>query len=60
MTPRFQRAISCWNMLSNGMGGIDWNGFPLALARFGVDDLETLMDDLNVIKTHKPDDEEGS
>jgi hypothetical protein len=46
-------------MLSNGMGGIDWNGLPLAVACFGVDDLEALIDDLTVIKNHtKPDDED--
>lgn len=43
------------------MGGIDWAGLPLAVVAVGVSDVEALIDDLAVIKTHhKPDDEESS
>jgi hypothetical protein len=42
-------------MLSNGSGGIDWQGLPLAVEMFGIDDVEALIDGLLVVKTHKPD-----
>jgi hypothetical protein len=40
--------------LSNGMGGIDWAGFPLMVAKFGVDDVDGLIERLVVIKNHQP------
>jgi hypothetical protein len=48
----------CWNMLHNGSGGIDWQGLPLAVEMFGVDDVEALIEGLLVVKTHKPEVEE--
>ena len=44
-----------FNMLSNGMGGIDWAGLPLAAALHGVDDVELLIHQLLAIKLHRPD-----
>ncbi len=41
-------------MLSNGMGGVDWSGLPLAAAVLGVDDIDALVDAIVTIKTHKP------
>mgnify|MGYP006958834259 CR=1 FL=1 len=36
------------------MGGIDWAGFPLLVAKFGVDDVEGLIDRLLVIRGYEP------
>ena len=47
-----------FSMLSNGHGGIDWPGLPLAVALFGVRDIEALIHRLLVIKTHRPDREQ--
>lgn len=47
-------AIRGWNLLSNGMGGIDWAGLPLVVALLGVQEVEPFVDRLLVIKTHKP------
>ncbi len=41
-------------MLANGMGGLDWAGLQLAVAMFGITDIEGLIDRLLVIKSHKP------
>jgi len=41
--------------LSNGQGGLDWAGLPLACAYLGVDgDPGALIDRLAVIKCHRP------
>jgi hypothetical protein len=45
-------------MLSNGSGGIDWQGLPLAVEMYGVDDVEALIEGLLVVKTYKPEVEE--
>lgn len=47
-------AIAVWNMTTNGMGGIDWAGLPLACEFHGVHDVEGLLTRLMVIKAHKP------
>ena len=47
-------AMRTWNMLANGMGGLDWAGLPLAVALFGIDDVEGLLYRLQVIKSHRP------
>jgi hypothetical protein len=49
-----RNAIAAWNLLSNGMGGIDWHGLPLVVARLGIADVEALIDDLGAIKTWQP------
>lgn len=41
-------------MLSNGMGGIDWAGLPMACAYFGVRDVDGLLLRLMVMKTYDP------
>jgi hypothetical protein len=45
-------------MLSNGSGGLDWSGFDLAVAKFGIEDVDGLIERLHVIKAHRPPDEE--
>lgn len=50
-------AMRTWNMLANGMGGLDWAGLPLAVALFGIRDVEGLLHRLQVIKQHRPPDE---
>jgi hypothetical protein len=41
-------------MLSNGMGGIDWQALPLAVAHYGIHDIDGLIRRLVTIKTHRP------
>lgn len=43
-----------WNLLGNGHGGLDWSGLPLVTARLGITDIESLIDDLEAIKTWRP------
>lgn len=57
-TPLSQVVARCWNMLSNGSGGIDWQGLPLAVELFGIEDVEALIEGLLVVKTHRPEVEE--
>lgn len=47
-------ALRVWNMLANGMGGIDWAGLPLAVELFGIADVDVLLHRLQVIKAHNP------
>jgi hypothetical protein len=53
-----RRAIQIWNHLSNGQGAIDWSGLPVMVELFGVDDVDLLLHQLLVIKTHRPPDKE--
>lgn len=46
--------MRAWNLLANGMGGIDWAGLEVVVAYLGVRDVESLVDRLQVIKLHKP------
>lgn len=46
-------AMRTWNMLANGMGGLDWAGLPLAVALFGITDVDGLLHRLQVIKQHR-------
>lgn len=46
-------ALRAWNLLANGMGGIDWAGLPLVAALLGIDDAEDLIHRLGVIKNHR-------
>ncbi len=41
-------------MLNNGFGGIDWAGLPVVAELLQVQDVEALVEDLMLIKTHKP------
>ncbi|HEY1395972.1 hypothetical protein [Roseateles sp.] len=43
-----------FNLLSNGMGALDWSGLPLVVQHFGITDVEGLLDRLEVIRQHKP------
>lgn len=52
-------AIEVWNALCTAMGGIDWSGLELQVLRHGIQDVEALMDALIVIKTHRPNRDEG-
>jgi hypothetical protein len=47
-------AITIWNMTANGMGGMDWSGFPLMCEWLGVQDVEAVLHRLLIIKSHKP------
>ncbi|MCB1901794.1 MAG: hypothetical protein KDH16_21065 [Rhodocyclaceae bacterium] len=54
-THQTTEAITVYSMLSNGMGGIDWAGFPIVAALLEIDDIDGLVRRLHIIKTHKPD-----
>jgi len=47
-------AIRAWNLLSNGMGGIDWSGLGFVVELLGIEDVEALTDALLAIRLHKP------
>lgn len=47
------QAIDAWNLLNNGMGGLDWAGLPIVCEYLGTDDPEGLIDRLGVIKQHQ-------
>lgn len=46
--------MRAFNMLANGMGGIDWAGLEFVAAYLGVVDLDMLTERLMTIKFHKP------
>ena len=50
-------AIRAYNLLSNGMGGIDWAGLDVVAACLGISDIEGLVHRLSVIKAYSPDKE---
>lgn len=52
-------AIRAWNLLANGMGGLDWAGLPVVAAVLGIADIESLVDALGVIKAHRPGADDG-
>ncbi len=47
--------MQIWNACANGMGGIDWQAVPLFAEFYGFADLDTLTEQLLIIKMHKPD-----
>lgn len=50
-----------FNLLANGMGGLDWQGLPLVCGWLGIADVEGLIQRLELIKTHrKPKDNDGT
>lgn len=51
--PEDDFAIAAFNLLSNGMGGIDWSGLEIVAVKLGIDDIEGLIDRLHIIRTHK-------
>lgn len=36
------------------MGGLDWSGLPIVAELLGIQDPESLIDRLAVIKAHRP------
>lgn len=46
--------MQAYNLLSNGMGGLDWAGLPIVAAYLGISRVEPLLHALAVIKAHKP------
>lgn len=46
-------------MLSNGQGGLDWAGLPIVCCWLGVTDVDALLLRLSVIKSHRPERDEG-
>jgi len=47
-------AIRIFNGLCDSMGAINWAGFELLAERFGISNVEGLIDRLLVIKSHEP------
>jgi hypothetical protein len=58
MTEEDAQALKSFRLMSNGMGGLDWAGLPLAVARYGVRDVAGLIDRLLIIKGHRAPREE--
>ena len=56
-TPEDDLAITAYNYLANGSGGVDWAGFELIAGMLGIDDVEGLAHRLLIIKTHQPPDD---
>lgn len=56
-TPEDDMAITAFNFLANGSGGVDWAGFELVVGMLGIEDIEGLVHRLLIIKTHKPPDD---
>ena len=42
--------------MSNGHGGMDWAGLNLMAALLGIENIESLVNRLLIIKLHKPKD----
>lgn len=53
MTEEDAQALKSFRLMSNGMGGLDWSGLPVAVAMYGVRDVSGLIDRLLIIKGHK-------
>lgn len=53
-TQASEEVIRCWNMMNNGMGGIEWEALPVAVELYGIHDVEGLVAGLLVVKGHKP------
>lgn len=35
------------------MGGIDWSGLDLVVAKYGIEDVDGLIDRLYILRTHQ-------
>ena len=46
--------MQAWNYLSNRTGSIDWAGLEFVVALLGIKDVESLVQRLLIIKTHRP------
>ena len=53
-----QLHMKAYDFLSNGMGGVDWQGLGYVIEHLGIEDPAALMDALYTIKTHRPPEEE--
>lgn len=47
-------AIAVANFASNGMGGYDGTMLEIAVAHYGIEDVDLLLERLMVIKHHRP------
>lgn len=43
-------ALAAYNLLANGMGGIDWAGLDVVVELLGIDDVEALIEALLCIR----------
>lgn len=46
-------AVRVFNVLYDGMGGLNWQGLEMWAAKLGVDDIDDLLTRLEIIKMHK-------
>ena len=46
--------MRAYNLLANGMGGVEWAGLPVVVGLLGIDDVEGLLHRIEVIRNHKP------
>lgn len=52
-------AIAIFNALKSGQGGLHWDGLPVFIELFGVDDVAGLLQRLLVIKSYRKPAERG-
>lgn len=53
--PIYMAARRAYNMLANGMGGLDWAGLEVVAEVLRVDDVERLIECMHVVRWFKPD-----
>lgn len=46
-------AFKVFNLLADGMGGLNWAGMPLVCGWLGVQDIDDLMHRMAIIKTRR-------
>ena len=46
--------VRAFELLRNGMGGIDWAGLPYVVEHLGLDDVPALIDAVHTITTFTP------
>lgn len=50
LTAENELAWKAWNLLSNGMGAIDWAGLDVVVELLGIEDVEALIEALLCIR----------
>jgi hypothetical protein len=46
--------VQAFELLRNGMGGIDWAGLPYVVEHLGLEDVPALIDAVHTIKKFNP------
>jgi hypothetical protein len=51
-------AIKGFNLLTNGMGGMDWAGLPVVVELLGIDDVEQFLWNILTIRSDPGDEDD--